>query len=77
MSQQEAYGQWFYVQVEASDEWCPPGLCLGSSALQHYRQWDRDSGTECTLSKFGDDTKLSGAIDRTEGRDATQRDIGK
>ena len=32
------------------------------------------SGTECTLSKVVGTTKLSGAVDLLEGRDAIQRD---
>jgi len=40
-----------------------------------------DSGIECTLSKFSgkfaSDTKLSGAVDMLEGRNAIQSDLNR
>ncbi len=40
-----------------------------SSVLSFIKDNDLDSEVECTLNKFADDTKLSGATDRTEERD--------
>jgi len=38
---------------------------------------DRDSGIECNLSRFVDDTKLSGAADLLEDRDAIERKLDR
>lgn len=49
----------------ASDKWyllgCVLGLVICSIVIS-----DIDSGTECTLSRFAEDTELRGGVDTTE-----------
>ena len=54
----------------------PRGLVL-ALVLFNIFVGDMDSRIECTLSKFADDTKLSGEVDILEGRNAIQGDLGQ
>jgi len=56
-----------------------------SSALRGL-YWDRyclisssmtDSRIQCTLSKFADNTKMSGVVNMPEGQDGSHRDLDK
>jgi len=61
-------------------KWRPvmSGILQGSvrgPALFNVFVGDMDSGTECTLNKFANDTNLCGAVNKLEGRSAVRRDL--
>lgn len=67
-SHSESCGECLNIQVTID---ITEGSLLGLALFNVFVS-DTDSGIECTLNKFANDTKLCGAVYMLEGRDVSQ-----
>ncbi|KAJ7423653.1 rna-directed dna polymerase from mobile element jockey-like [Willisornis vidua] len=64
-------GQWLNVMSDI-----PQGLVLGSARFEIFVS-NMESGIKCILSKFFNESKLSGGVSVLEGRDAIQSGLDR
>ncbi|RMC18017.1 hypothetical protein DUI87_04893 [Hirundo rustica rustica] len=70
----QSSGEQCCIQLVASHQWCPSGVCAGASSVQYFFD-DMDVGIESLISKFADDSKLGACVNLLEDRMALQRDL--
>lgn len=68
----EGCGQWLSIQAEVVTSGVPCDFSDFSGFIS-----DTDDAMESPLSKPADGTRLRGAADTTEGRDAMQKDLDR